>query len=203
MALASQIPVDVCPNHPEVSTGLIRCARCNRNYCSDCVVELEGRPYDAVCKEEQLRDLRSGTTSAVQLASAGRRFMGMFVDGLVFLPVYIIGAFAGAAIRGGRQPGVFFSVDLLVYAAAWVVYEAVMLQSFGGQTLGKKAAGMKVVNADGSELRPEQAWKRAISPQLMSITYVLGFVDALMVFSERRRTLHDRFGNTIVVNSRP
>ncbi len=84
-------------------------------------------------------------------------------------------------------------------AALWVIYEALMLAS-GGQTLGKKAAGTKVVNADGSDLRGSQAWSRAISRQLMSITYILGFIDSLMIFSEKRRTLHDRFGKTLVVN---
>ena len=204
MALASQIPVDVCPNHPEVSTGLIRCARCNRNYCSDCVVELEGRPYDAVCKEEQLRDLRSGTTSAVQLASAGRRFMGMFVDGLIFIPLSVVFIlFFGASMTPDQGLVGGFLARLIAFAIPWVLYEAIMLQQFGGQTLGKKAVGLKVVSSDGSGLVPGQAWKRAISRQLMSITYVLGLVDSLMVFSERRRTLHDRFANTIVVNSRP
>jgi uncharacterized RDD family membrane protein YckC len=37
----------------------------------------------------------------------------------------------------------------------------------------------------------------------MSITYVLGLVDGLMVFTTNRRTLHDRIGKTVVVNSKP
>src|SRR5690349_24837773 len=100
MPVASQTPVEVCPNHPEVSSGLIHCARCNRAWCSDCVVELDGKPYDAVCKEEQLRDLRSGTASAIELATAGRRFVAMVVDGLVFLPIYVIGGVIVAVLRG-------------------------------------------------------------------------------------------------------
>src|SRR4051812_16728751 len=204
MALTSQIPIEVCPNHPEVSTGLVRCARCNKAYCTDCVVELAGKPYDAVCKEEQIRDLRSGTTSAIQLATAGRRFVAMFVDGLIFLPVYVIGTFLLAFSSGKSQPPTgLFSAPLFIYALVWILYEAVMLQNYGGQTLGKKAAGVRVVNADGSELRSGQPWKRAISRQVMSITYVLGLVDSLMVFSDRRRTLHDRFASTIVVNAKP
>src|SRR5437879_3669665 len=202
MALASQSSFEVCPNHPEVSSGLIRCARCARAYCTDCVVELDGKPYDAVCKEEQLRDLRSGTTSAIQLATALPRVLGILADGLGFVPISLLGALASAGLRGGTPPGIF-SIDLLFYAAAWVLYEAIMLQSFGGQTLGKKAAGTKVVNPDGSELQPGQAWKRAISRQVMSITCVLGLVDSLMVFSQMRRTLHDRFANTIVLNAKP
>jgi len=203
MPAASEFPVEVCPNHPEISSGLVHCARCNRAFCPDCVVELEGKPYDAVCKEEQLRDLRSGTASAIQLATAWRRFVGMFVDGIVFLPVYVIGGVLAAALRVGPPKGVFFTVDLFIYAAIWIVYEGVMLNSYGGQTLGKKAVGLRVANPDGSSLRPDQAWKRAISRQLMGVTYVLGFIDSLMVFSGMHRTLHDRFANTVVVKAKP
>src|SRR3954466_12270810 len=82
-----------CPNHPDVNSGLVPCARCGVAYCGDCLIELEGKPYDAACKEEQVRDLRSGT-SAPALATAGRRFVGIFVDGLVFVPFWVGLAFA-------------------------------------------------------------------------------------------------------------
>jgi len=200
MPVASQSPVEVCPNHPEVSSGLIHCARCKRAWCSDCVVELDGKPYDAVCKEEQLRDLRSGTASAIELATASRRFVAMVVDYLVFLPVSI----TAVVLRGGQpQTRIFFTPEFFIYAALWIVYEGVMLSNYRGQTLGKKAMGLRVVNPDGSSLRPDQAWKRSISREVMAVTYVLAFVDALMVFSGMRRTLHDRFANTVVVKAKP
>jgi len=200
MALTSQTPFEVCPNHPEVSAGLVRCARCNRAYCPDCVVELDGRPYDAVCKEEQLRDLRSGTVAAMDIAGAWRRFGALIIDGLVLLPLsiaYII--LAGASPPTGKG----FLLRLVLFAIPWVLYEGLMLAHRHGQTLGKKAVGLKVVNADGSEITPAQAWKRALSRQVMSITYVLGIIDVLMIFSAQRRTLHDRFGKTLVVNWKP
>jgi len=203
MPAASEFPIEVCPNHPEVASGLIPCARCGRGYCADCVVELDGKPYDAVCKEEQLRDLRSGTSSAINLASAWRRFAGMFVDGLIFLPVYVIGGFMTGAFSRPPQNRGFFGLDMLVYAGIWILYEAIMLNGYRGQTIGKKAVGLRVVNVDGSALRPDQAWKRSISRQLMGITYILGFIDSLMVFSAMRRTLHDRFASTVVVKANP
>ena len=92
------------------------------------------------------------------------------------------------------------AVRLLGPALVWIAYEVFMLQNFGGQTLGKKVAGLKVVNQDGSDIQPGQAWARAISRELMAITYVVGLVDSLMVFTENRRTLHDRLGKTVVVN---
>ncbi len=197
MALTSKA-IQSCPNHADVVSGLVRCARCGIPFCTDCVVELDGRPYDAACKEEQIRDLKSGAVGA-DLASASRRFGGAFIDGLVFLPVYAFLAVKYAA------PGMFdnFVPRILLPALAYVAYEGLMLQYFGGQTLGKKAVGTKVVNANGSDLSAGQAWARAISRQVMSVTYVLGLVDVLMVFTTNRRTLHDRIGKTIVVNARP
>lgn len=201
MTLASQIPFEVCPNHPEVSAGLVHCARCNRAYCPDCVVELDGKPYDAVCKEEQLRDLRSGTVAAIDIAGAGRRLGAVIIDGLVLLPlsiVYII--FAGPSATTTANG---FVSRLVIFAIPWILYEGSMLAHRHGQTLGKKAVGLKVVNPDGTEITPAQAWKRALSRQVMSITYVLGLIDTLMIFSQQRRTLHDRFGKTLVVNWKP
>lgn len=185
-----------CANHPQIVSGLVTCARCGGHFCSDCVVELDGRPYDAACKDEQVRDLRSGTTG-LDLAGAWRRFAGSFVDGLVFLP--LIGALM--YFYWGRPMTDHFAVRSLLPAVLIATYEALMLTS-GGQTLGKMAVGIKVVNADGSEIGSGQAWKRAIAREVLAITQILGLVDSLMVFSQRRRTLHDRLGGTVVVNAR-
>jgi uncharacterized RDD family membrane protein YckC len=200
---------EACPNHPEVVSGLVACARCGVAYCSDCLVELEGKPYDAACKEEHVRDLRSGTVG-LPIATAGRRFLAAFVDGLVTLvPIYFVIFYfflsrqtpgemtrppSSAALGVGLAPiALPFLVQLL--------YEPLMLAYCGGRTLGKMALGIRVVRADGGAVRGGQAFGRALSRQLMNVTYVLGFVDALMVFSNQRRTLHDRAAGTLVVNA--
>jgi uncharacterized RDD family membrane protein YckC len=193
-----------CTNHPDVIAGVVSCARCGGAFCPDCVVEIDGQPYDAACKEEQIRDLRSGS-AGLAYATAGRRFSGMFVDGLIFLVVAYLPTVFWAASRQAESPRAnpltTLAVQVLVPGILFIIYEAVML-SRDGQTLGKKAMGIKVVNADGSEVQGGQAWKRAISRYLMQLTYVLGFIDSLMVFSRNRRTLHDRFAKTLVVNVR-
>ncbi len=52
--------VAACPNHPEVSQGLRECSRCHRSFCTDCTVELGGKTVCAGCKDEVVRELRSG-----------------------------------------------------------------------------------------------------------------------------------------------
>jgi uncharacterized RDD family membrane protein YckC len=189
---------EACPNHPDVVSGLVACARCGVAYCGDCVVQLDGHPYDGACKEEQVRDLRSGT-AAPAIATAGRRFGAMFVDGLVFTPVWL----ALILVYPQDKPFDHPLQRILVPAALWMVYETWMLAKFAGQTVGKKAAGIRVIRRDGGAVTAGQALWRALSRNLMSYTYLPGLIDALMVYSRDRRTLHDRACGTVVVNARP
>jgi len=200
MALPSAA-VEACPNHPDAVSGLVACARCGIAWCPDCVVEIEGLPYDANCKEERVRDLRSGTASA-SLAGAGRRLVALWVDGLVVLPLWlgIILLFSGSQPEPGLATALApLALPLLVQ----FIYEAWMLASFDGQTLGKKALKIKVTRPDGSAISTGQAVGRTLSRVVMNATYVLGIVDGLMIFSRDRRTLHDRFATTVVVNWNP
>jgi uncharacterized RDD family membrane protein YckC len=193
MDLTASSTFQICSNHPEVTSGVVACARCGGMFCPDCVVELDGQPYDAVCKDEQVRDLQSGV-SALPFASAGARFVGAFVDGWVAIAIYFAIAIGVSAPRGGWSA-------LLFLALGTFVYESLMVQLVNGQTLGKMAAKTRIVSADGSPVSAGQAWARAAVRHLMSLTYVLGVVDSLMVFSKDRRTLHDRIARTRVVEA--
>src|SRR4051812_28694724 len=102
MALPSPV-IESCPNHPDVTSGLLQCARCGNSFCADCLVELEGKPYDANCKEEQIRDLRSGS-AAPPLATSSRRFVAMWVDSVLLLPVWVGAVFLWGA-NGRPNPG--------------------------------------------------------------------------------------------------
>src|SRR6266404_9571441 len=183
---------EACPNHPDVVSGLVVCARCGVAYCGDCVVELDGRPYDGVCKEEQVRDLRSGTAGPA-IATAGRRFGAIFLDSLVLSPVWIALFIAYPKDKVFDHP----LQRILLPAVIWILYETWLLAKFSGQTLGKKAAGIRVIRRDGGAVTAGRAFGRALSRNLMSYTYLPGLIDALMVFSRDRRTLHDRASGTI------
>jgi uncharacterized RDD family membrane protein YckC len=196
-----------CSNHPEVMSGVVACGRCGKPFCQDCVIELDGLPYDAACKEEQVRDLRSGAAE-LAYATAGRRWGAILVDYLVFLVVYSGAKFAIQVMMDVAHftfPkfgfGEVLVASFIVPAMLFAVYEGLM-QRNDGQTIGKKALGIKVVSADGSDMEDSQVWRRAGARFVMGATYILGFVDSLMVFSQHRRTLHDRFAKTVVVKLR-
>ena len=54
-----------CTNHPEQVEGIKLCSRCRRPFCQDCLVELQGAPVCANCKQEVVKDVRSGVTTDV------------------------------------------------------------------------------------------------------------------------------------------
>jgi uncharacterized RDD family membrane protein YckC len=196
-----------CRNHSDLVEGLVRCSRCGQLFCPDCVIQLRGFYYCGGCKAEYVRDVQSGTApGTLDLASVGRRWGGSIIDSLalyvVFIPLAIGGGFAMAALgladegRGGAVGGVLI---LLIYGfllGAPVVYEGLMVGS-RGQTLGKMAVGVKIVNPDGSAVSRGQAWGRAVVKMALGSCAGLTFLPAL--FTRDRTTIHDMVAKTRVV----
>ena len=197
-----------CVNHPAVNEGLIRCLRCERSFCRNCVVALRGQYYCARCKADQVRDIQSGTEAGVlELATIGRRFSAQFVDGLlfmlVFFPVFVFLPDPPLAPSGEPDvSGVLIFQTLVGIAGAAIVflYEGIML-SRRGQTLGKMAVGIKVVTPEGQDIRAGQAWGRALLRQVFFSCFAL--IDCLPALVTKQRTaLHDLAAKTRVVRFR-
>ena len=201
-----------CKNHPLVEEPLVRCARCGEAFCPNCIVEIGGSPYCAVCKGEVLGDLRSGRPAAgPELASIGRRFGAIFLDGLILglpLMVVVFGVFAMLGLFSGLSKGkepdlsLFWAMEAVILPvafASWVLYEGLMLRR-NGQTVGKKAMHIRVVSAEGSPLSPGQAFGRAAMRQVLGIVPCLGLVNYLTAFGEQRTCIHDMVARTRVIN---
>ena len=201
-----------CKNHPFVEDRLTRCSRCAEAFCPDCIVEIGGLPYCLECKTESMRDLRSGVPMGqLDLASIGRRFAAIFIDGLivtlpimlvaflVLLPLGLVEADQGEDAMP-TPLAIFANLFVSLGAATiYILYEGFMLSS-GGQTVGKKAMKVKVVTAEGSDLTTGQAWGRAASRQILGIVPCLGLIDYLVAFGQERTTIHDMMAKTRVVN---
>lgn len=194
-----------CTNHPEVSQGAVTCRRCRRPFCRNCVVFLKGGPVCADCKVETVRDAQSGVAAGgMELATVGRRFGAHFLDNLLMQcvagvggAVLGVGLGAGAAAAGAEtDPTLAGNIATVFALAMLVVYDGIMLQ-LKGQTLGKMAAHVKVVSADGGDITPGQAWARAASKMVLGMCFGLTFIFAL--FSPEKLTLHDRIAKTRVV----
>jgi uncharacterized RDD family membrane protein YckC len=185
----------ICRNHVDVSEGVRRCARCGSTFCRDCLVDIGGKPYCATCKTEQLLDVRSGVSGPLDLASIGRRFVAIIVDGVL---LYIVNAtmrfVIGIAAHGGGASQVALScVSILFSLAITVTYEGLMVAATG-QTIGKKALKIKVVADTGADVTTGQAWGRAAAK-------LIPFSAVVALFNDERKGIHDMLADTRVVNS--
>jgi uncharacterized RDD family membrane protein YckC len=192
----------ICSNHPDVTEGIRDCAGCANPFCSDCLVEMQTRPYCASCKSEQLIDLMSGVDrTQLEYASVWKRFGGVVVDTLLLAaPAYaalawvIIPQFAQAA--SGKPPSPWFDFIGLPFVFVAVIYEGTMLQK-KSQTLGKMAMQLRVVRADGSRISTGQAWGRAVAKTLLGYLWFIEYLPAF--FTKEKTTLHDLIAGTRVV----
>jgi uncharacterized RDD family membrane protein YckC len=202
-----------CKNHPLVEESLSWCARCGEQFCPNCLVTLGGYRYCAACKQETLGNLRAGVPAVgPDLASVGKRFGALFLDGLivnvplvVILGIVMFMVMSATFPPNARQPGnpmAIFAVEMVgiaVVSAAGILYEGLML-SRGGQTLGKKAMRIKVVSAAGGEVSTGQAFGRAVMRKVLGFVPCLGLVDYLMAFGDQRSCIHDLTARTRVIN---
>ena len=203
-----------CAIHPNVLTELSTCSRCGKSFCGDCIITLRGAVVCAGCKGAMVQDVKSGSVEGeLELAGRGARLGAAILDGLVLgIPIMAIAAGLGMNMVGSVKtasdvevftnsgPMLFVQYGLPIILTT--VYEGWMLSTFGGQTLGKKALGIKVVMPDGSTITSGQAWGRGLSRALMQLTQILGLVDILFIFSKSRTTLHDRIVKTRVVRAK-
>jgi uncharacterized RDD family membrane protein YckC len=67
----------------------------------------------------------------------------------------------------------------------------------GGQTIGKMAAGIRVVMMDGSQLDPARAIRRTLAGALSLMSFGLTFIPGLV--AEDGRALHDHLARTRVI----
>jgi uncharacterized RDD family membrane protein YckC len=192
-----------CANHPAVIEGVLRCSRCGGTYCTDCLVSLQGRRYCASCKGEQLTDIRSGVDSTqTQLAGIGRRFAAVWIDGMVIgLPLMIIMMAvlipAMVANKGEGAPPTWMNWAGYATTPFYIIYEALMLKA-RGQTLGKMALRIKVVQPGGQALTSGQAWGRAVVRGIfISFLAIINYITAL--FTKEKLCVHDMAAKTRVV----
>jgi len=190
----------LCRNHLDVSEGVRRCARCGSPFCSDCLVDISGKPYCANCKGEELLDVRSGVSQgAFDFASVGKRFLAAIVDGFlmwIVLAVVNIGFMFLIGMARINSFGLTILWQLFLMSLA-TLYQATMLAA-RGQTLGKMAVRIKVISADGTELTTGQAWGREISRSLLGLLCIVDYIPAF--FNEQKTTLHDMAAKTRVIN---
>jgi uncharacterized RDD family membrane protein YckC len=189
-----------------VLENLNACSRCLKSFCADCLVELKANRFCASCKSEAVKDMQSGVSGTdLPLATVGRRFAAILVDGLIQAVVYvpmmfIFGFFAVQAQQAGAGANVAAGGMQLVLQLAIMgvsfLYEGLFLQ-IKSATPGKMALGLKVVSADGSPLTPGQCWIRPLVRALLGFCALIDYIPAFL--RKDRCTVHDLAARSRVI----
>ena len=142
------------------------------------------------------------------LASRGVRLGAALVDGFLytacFLPGYIqLGLIEQLSPVHYGPLGTGVSIVLACCGVALFVYNLWLLHD-RGQTLAKLWFGTRIVRCDGRRAGLARLfWLRGFLPAMLSAIPCLGtlfqLADAVAIFSEEKRCVHEYFADTIVV----
>ena len=150
---------------------------------------------------------------AVRLASVGRRWLAIIIDGLIvgvmtLLLVSVGGAFATieAALlsedptmvsdAASQLQNDVLTVNFLVSA----VYNVAFMTMFNGQTLGKILLKLRVIKKNGQRIGILDAIIRNVFGYTISGMFLLGYLWA--AFDREKQTWHDKLAGTVVVDER-
>ena len=149
-----------------------------------------------------------GAYAGLRYASVWRRIGAYWIDGVIVLIVNLVAqtifnAVSGDALKS-NDPGqaltalLAFVVLVFVLDALYVVTQ----EAASGQTLGKRALGIRVVKTDGGPIDVDAALIRYVF-LFFAFLGLGGLVTLLMVaLSDTKQRLGDRVAGTVVIRSR-
>jgi uncharacterized RDD family membrane protein YckC len=149
------------------------------------------------------------STGGLELAGRGARLGAVLIDGLIQGAIYYAIAFTMFRsmipnVNSGFGIGSFL-IQLLAGIGLFVLIQSYLLAT-QGQTVGKKLLGLRIVRSNGEAV--------AIG-RMLGLRYFLGWIitmipfigalfaltDALLIFRDSRKCLHDNIADTIVVKA--
>lgn len=132
------------------------------------------------------------TERPVVYASFWERFAASFLDGLVInIPIYII-----YYLIDGSLLDTSITSRIVGIVIGWMYYAA--LESGPHQaTLGKRAMNIKVTDMNGDRISFAKATGRFFGKMVSGIILGIGYL--MMLWDDKKQTLHDRMAGTLVV----
>lgn len=191
-----QAPPDTqCAHHPGTAAANT-CSRCGTFVCSPCTSVSGEVPLCVNC-----------SSPYIPRGSRGSRFVANLIDSaVVSLPAVacLLLFVVFSATSGKDQPelaALLMVGGLFVGVAAGFGVQIAMQVRFA-QSVGKRMMKLKVVRNDGS---PVELWRiillRNLALQVAAqLCGFVGIIDALMIFGDEMRCLHDLVADTVVVD---
>ena len=112
------------------------------------------------------------------------------------------GLWTGMGLDEGSWTGAGFSMTNVfrgLFFLTFPVFYYVYLHAMYGQTFGKMAMKIKVVNEDGTPLDYRKAFLRWLGYFLCDLTFYIGYLWA--AFDPRKQGLHDKVCKTLVIRT--
>ena len=180
------------------------CSVCGKTFPHDELVDINGNNSCAECKPIALR--RFQENSAV---SGGFNYAGFWVragatilDGIILTPVnLLIGFLLGMSMFNSIQndPGSALTMQVIaqfIQVTISFLYTTLLIWKYGG-TLGVLACGLRIVNADGTQISYLKSVGRYFAYILNGFTLGIGFI--MVAFDREKRALHDMICETRVI----
>jgi uncharacterized RDD family membrane protein YckC len=131
------------------------------------------------------------------MASWGYRVGAFMVDiGLVLGAVFAVGFLGGAL---GWTDDTVGTVAILASIGVWVLNTAVVVGMTGGQSLGKRLAGTRIVHESGTRVGFGTGLVRDSICRLLFVIPLVGLIDALMPLGPEHQSMRDKMMSTRVV----
>ncbi len=163
------------------------------------IVEAVAEVYggDSIVPPPASDDAKVTTQGSVRYAGVWIRFVALLIDSVILFVCGSVIAVPTAIVFGS---GFIYSI---VTGAITVIYAAFMVSSEHQATLGKMAVGIKVCDAKtmGRVDRHAAFTREIVSVLLGLLTFYVGtIINAFVIgLSEKKRGIHDRTANTVVV----
>ena len=155
-----------------------------------------------------VEDVREEGAQPGQLASRGKRLGAAIIDSIIAIGVLWLVARAtpfnpwsdaGLSLWTPRFVSVAFGFAIFLVVHGYLLANR-------GQTIGKALLKLRIVRSDGSRASIGRViGLRYAAPAVLNVVPVVGTIfalaDALFIFRESRRCLHDQIADTIVVQA--
>jgi uncharacterized RDD family membrane protein YckC len=149
--------------------------------------------------------------AGIVLADRSTRFGASLLDGLIFgalvyAPLLVGGVLSALTRARSPQEGIsgalpYMAVLGLVGFTIWMWFTVKLLKA-NGQSIGKKACGIKLVRQDGSPVSVSRViWLRNVLNGAIGFIPLYAFIDSLFIFGEAHRCVHDYIADTIVIKA--
>jgi uncharacterized RDD family membrane protein YckC len=131
-----------------------------------------------------------GPAAGMAYAGFGRRLLAVILDGIILsIPAAGLAFAFGIGSMGGSVARI----------ALVILYDALLLALWNGQTIGKMAMGIRVITAGGAPIPVGMAFARAAMKVVAIVPLGLGFL--WMFWDADRQTWYDKVAKTYVVTA--